>query len=192
MLKKLPFYPILFSIFPVLSLTAYNLGEISLDAALRPLLVSLLFGALLFGLAKWLLRDWYRAALAVLTILFVFFSYGQIYNLLEDVTFGNVSIFRHRTLLPLFAILVAVILYFIARRPRGSTAFTLGFNLLSMFLLIYPSSKILVSALQQESGDHPTPVSYSQVAANTVRPDIYYHHFGCLWSGRCFAKPARV
>jgi len=174
MLKKLPFYPILFSIFPVLSLTAYNLGEISPDAALRPLLASLLLGALLFGLARWILRDWYRAALAAVTILFVFFIYGQVYNLLEDVTFGNVSVFRHRTLLPSFGILMAVILYFVARRPRGSTAFTLGFNLLSIFLLIYPSSQILLNVLQQRPADRSTPAAYSQVAANAVRPDIYY------------------
>src|SRR5512142_1550743 len=98
MLKRLPFYPILFAIFPILSLTAYNIGQISLDAVPRPLLAALLLGLVLFGLARLALRDWYRAALAALAALFLFFIYGQVYNLLEDVTMGGISIFRHRTL----------------------------------------------------------------------------------------------
>lgn len=64
MLKKYPVYPIFFSIFPVLALAAYNIQEISLDVVFRPLLVSLALGIILFGLMKWILRDWYRAALA--------------------------------------------------------------------------------------------------------------------------------
>jgi hypothetical protein len=124
MLKRLPLYPILFAVFPVLSLAAYNIGEISLDVVLRPLSVSLVVGVLLFGLAGWILRDWDRAALAVLVSLFLFFVYGQVYNLLEDVTLGSVSIFRHRTLLPLFGILLTVLLYFVWRRLHQPHLFT--------------------------------------------------------------------
>src|SRR5688572_22981661 len=70
MRNKFPLYPILFSIFPVLSLAGYNIDEISLDVIWRPLLTSLLIGALLFGFAKLIFRDWGRAALAVSLILF--------------------------------------------------------------------------------------------------------------------------
>jgi hypothetical protein len=82
MLRKFPLYPILFSIFPVLSLAAYNIDEISLDVIFRPLLVSLLAGVILFGLAKLIFQDWGQAALAVLVALFFFFIYGQVYNIL--------------------------------------------------------------------------------------------------------------
>ncbi|RPJ28443.1 MAG: hypothetical protein EHM33_04480 [Chloroflexi bacterium] len=174
MLKRLPLYPILFSVFPVLSLAAYNTGEIALDAVLRPLFVSLFGGLILFGLASWILRDWDRAALAVLAVLFLFFIYGQVYNLVEDITFGNVSIFRHRTLLPVFGILLAALLFFIVRQLNQPRAFTLWLNLFSIFLLIYPMSKILLSVFQQESADRSVQASYSQVAADVNRPDIYY------------------
>ncbi|RPI94418.1 MAG: hypothetical protein EHM40_06605 [Chloroflexi bacterium] len=174
MLRRFPLYPILFSIFPVLSLAAYNIDEISLDVALRPLLVFLFSGVLLFGLAKWILRDWHRAALAVLAILFLFFTYGQVYNTLEDVTFGDMSIFRHRTLLPLLGILLAAFLYFVARRLAQPGTFTFWLNLLSIFLLIYPTSRIFLHALQQTSADRSVQAASSQVAANADRPDIYY------------------
>lgn len=174
MLKRLPLYPILFAVFPVLSLAAYNIGEISLDVVLRPLSVSLVVGVLLFGLAGWILRDWDRAALAVLVGLFLFFVYGQVYNLLEDVTLGSVSIFRHRTLLPLFGILLTVLLYFVWRRLHQPHVFTPWLNLFAIFLLIYPSAKIVWSVFQQTSADRSVQTSYSQVVASANRPDIYY------------------
>jgi hypothetical protein len=174
MLKKLPLYPILFSIFPVLSLAAHNISEISLDVILRPLFVSLLMGLILFGLMRFILRDWYRAALAVLTVIFFFFIYGQVYNILEDVTFGNVSIFRHRTLLPLYGILLVVLLYLIARRLKQPRTFTLWLNLLSIYLLIYPVSKIVLNVLQQSSANRAVHESSSQIVTSANQPDIYY------------------
>ncbi len=173
MLKKLPLYPILFAIFPVLSLTAYNIEQISLDAIPRPLLVSLLLGVILFGLACLLLRDGHRAALVTLAALCLFFIYGQIYNLLEDVTLGGVSVFRHRTLLPFFGVLFVIILYFILRLKQPGRA-TLWLNLLSILLLIYPISKITLSSLQQESADRSVHASYREVAAHADRPNVYY------------------
>ena len=174
MLKKLPFYPLLFSIFPVVSLAAYNIDQISLDVIIRPLFVSLFIGAILLGLMGLIFRDWDRAALAALLIMALFFSYGQIYNLLEDVTLGKLSIFRHRTLLPLFGIALAILLFFVARRFTQSKGLTIGLNILSLFLLIYPVSKITLDVFQQWSADGTVHASYREVVPKTNQPDIYY------------------
>jgi hypothetical protein len=174
MLKKFPLYPILFSIFPVLSLAGYNIDEISLDVIWRPLLISLLIGALLLGFAKWILRDWGRAALAVSITIVLFFIYGQVYNLLEDVTFGDMSLFRHRTLLPLFGMLLLLALVFVARRGNRSNPSPYWLNLLSIVLLVYPSFQIGVHVLQQWSAERALNSSYSQVVDNPNQPDIYY------------------
>lgn len=174
MSKRFPLYPILFAIFPVLSLTAYNLGEISLDAALRPLVVSLFLGIILFGSLGLVLRDWHRAALVAFVILFLFFLYGQIYNLLEDVTVGGVSVFRHRTLIPLFGIVLLAALYLIARRLRQPRAWTSWLNLISVFLLIYPIVKIAGNAFEQWSADRAVRSAHAATTNGTERPDIYY------------------
>ena len=134
MLKKFPLYPILFSIFPVLSLAAYNIDEISLDVIPRPLFVFLFVGLLLLGVAKLIFRDWHRAALAVSVILFLFFIYGQVYNILEDVTIGGVSLFRHRTLLPLFILLLLIALVLVFRYRQRPTPSPYWLNLLSIVL----------------------------------------------------------
>jgi hypothetical protein len=174
MLRKFPLYPILFSIFPVLSLAAHNIDEISLDVVFRPLLVSLLVGVTLFGLAKLIFRDWARAALAVSLILFLFFIYGQIYNVSEDVTFRDISLFRHRTLLPLFGMLLLAALVFVARRGNRSSPSPYWLNLLSIVLLIYPTFQIMVNVLQQWSADRMVSASSAEVSSKTDQPDIYY------------------
>src|SRR5690349_7474991 len=174
MLRKFPLYPILFSIFPVLSLAGYNIDEVSLDVIWRPLLISLLIGTVLFGFARLIFRDWDRAALAVSIILFLFFIYGQVYSVLEDVTFGDVSLFRHRTLLPLFGLLLLAALVFVARWAHRSTASPYWLNLLSIVLLIYPVFQVALNEFQQWSADRAFDSSPNQVIEKTNRPDIYY------------------
>src|SRR5437016_1686838 len=143
MFKKLNFYPILFSIFPILSLAAFNISEISLDVVIRPLLASLVFGIAIYAILWLILRDASRSALASLTIIAPFFLYGQVYNLLNDVTFKNISIFRHRTLLPLFGLLAITLFYLVVRKVNKPERFTLGLNLLSIWLLVYPTYGIV-------------------------------------------------
>src|SRR5262245_8704531 len=153
MFKRFPIYPILFSMYPIIALAAFNINEISLDVVVRPLLVSLLAGLLLFGLARLLIRDWHRAALVALVLIFFFFVYGHIYNLLEDVTVAGMSIFRHRTLLPLIGLIILALLYWIIYRMKRLTEWTPWLNLLAVFLMIYPTSRILISVFEQSSAD---------------------------------------
>lgn len=174
MLRKFPLYPILFSIFPVLSLAAYNIDEISLDVIPRPLFVFLLVGLLLFGAAKLMFRDWHRAALTVSVILFFFFIYGQVYNVLEDVTIRGISLFRHRTLLPLFILLLVVSLVLVARYRNQRNASPYLLNLLSIVLLVYPAFHLVPNVIRQRSAERAVSASNNQMATNTNQPDMYY------------------
>ena len=174
MLSKFPLYPILFAIFPVLSLAAHNIDEISLDAIFRPLLVSLLISAALFGIAKLMFRDRDRAALAALIILFFFFIYGQIYNVLEDVTFADISFFRHRTLMPLFGVLLVLSLLFVPRFILRSKPSPYWLNLFSIVLLMYPTYQIASSVLRQWSAERAVISSSGEISPTTDPPDIYY------------------
>lgn len=174
MFKQFPFYPVLCAIFPVLALAAYNIDEISLEVVLRPLVVTLIVSLVLYGFTKLVLGDWHRAALFTLTIVILFFVYGHIYNLLEDVTFAKVSIFRHRTLLPFLGLVLLTLLYWIAIRLKRPDAFTPWLNLLSIYLLIYPLGKITFNVAEQWSADRTVSVSAAQAAASAGQPDIYY------------------
>jgi hypothetical protein len=174
MFKRVCFYPILFSIFPVLSLSAYNIHEISLDVIVRPLLASFVFGIVLYSLLRLIIGDVSRSALASLMIIVPFFLYGQVYNLLEDVTFRDISIFRHRTLLPLIGLLFVFLFYFVVRTVNKPEMFTWGLNLLSIWLLAYPAYGIISFTWQQKLADRARLDATPSAVVEETKPDVYY------------------
>ena len=93
MLRRIPFYPVLFAGFCVLALMAYNIREIALSDMWTSLILALLISSIVYGLALLLIHDWHRAALVAFVVLFFFFTYGQIYNFLKDVNIGAVYVF---------------------------------------------------------------------------------------------------
>ena len=81
---SVPWYPIAISAYPVLALLATNIGEVGLDAAVRPLGVSMFFGGFLFLLIWIILRQPYKSAFLATLWLALFFSYGHIYMKIEE------------------------------------------------------------------------------------------------------------
>jgi hypothetical protein len=74
-----PWYPFVFSIYPVMALLAENVGQVKLETGLRPALVSLLLAVVLFGLFFLFLRNVYRAAFLATLWLVLIFSYGHLH-----------------------------------------------------------------------------------------------------------------
>ena len=73
-----PWYPIAISAYPSLALLAANAGQVGLDAVVRPLLVSVLFGGILFFILWFFLRRVYKAAFLTTLWLALFFSFGHV------------------------------------------------------------------------------------------------------------------
>ncbi|HMR99659.1 MAG TPA: sulfatase-like hydrolase/transferase [Anaerolineales bacterium] len=173
MLKKYPLYPILFALFSVVSLTANNIGQIFIGEMTRPLAFSLALAAILFWILHRLLRDPHRAALASASLLFLFFSYGQVYSAFEGASVFGLELFRHRILFPVNCVLGALLVFWILRKVRQPSSFTYALNLISIFLLIYPSFTISSALLRQLASNGPSKNS-SAVTANSNSPDVYY------------------
>ena len=176
MLRKTPFYPVLFAGFCVLALMAYNIREIALSDMWASLMYALLISIIVYGLTRLLIHDWHRAALVAFAVLVSFFTYGQIYNFLKDVNIGNAYIFRHRTLLLLYGLLLILAVYWIIRKLEKPGNWTYWLNLLSIYLLIYPAFVISSNAIQQFLA-YRSALSTNVVKAQTInsaRPDIYY------------------
>ena len=173
MLRKIPFHPILFAGFCVLALMSHNIGEIPLKDMWMSLMLALLIGVIIYALTRLFIHDWHRAALAALAILFCFFTYGQVYAILANV---NAQLFRHRNFLALYGLLLIFALYWIIRKTKKPESWTYWLNLLSIYLLIYPTFVMSSYALRQFMAYRAaasTKVAKAQ-AANSVRPDIYY------------------
>jgi len=75
-----PWYPLVFSAYPVLALLSFNIGQIKVEAGWRALLFSVLFAGILSLLLKFILRDWYRATFLSTLWMALIFSFGHIRN----------------------------------------------------------------------------------------------------------------
>ncbi len=171
MIKKFNLYPFLFTLFPILSLTAYNIRQIFISEMVRPLVFSLLLVAIIFGFLYLLWHDGNRAAILTTFLLLLFFSYGQLYSSLE----GSSALGRHRILLPLFGVLGLVSIVWIARTKIKFDQIRYGLNLLSIFLLIYPVFTISSVLVQQAISDYSSRKADVTVdVVNTNQPDVYY------------------
>lgn len=172
MLKKIPLYPFLFAAFSVISLAAHNIGQIFIGETTRPLLFSLFLAGILFWIFNRLLHDSHRAALPSAALLFLFFTYGQVYTAFE----GQLGLFRHRILFPFFCFLALVAVFWIVRKVRQPQSFTYPLNLVSIFLLIHPSFTILSNLAQQFFFDMSSQNDAAPAKGNAdaAMPDVYY------------------
>lgn len=176
MTKKIPLYPFFFAVFPALSLGAHNIGQIFIGEISRPLAFSLALAGCLFWFFSRLLRDPHRAALTSAALLVLFFTYGQLYSAFEGQTILGLGLFRHRILFPLFGVLGGFLVFWIVRKVRQAGVPTYPLNLISIFLLIYPSFVIIFTLARQTISDaaskNKSAASSGDAAA--APPDVYY------------------
>ncbi len=74
-----PWYPIAISAYPALALLNANAGEVQSNAVVRPLLVSILFGGILYFITWLYFRNIHKAAFLTALWLALFFSFGHVY-----------------------------------------------------------------------------------------------------------------
>ena len=175
MLKRIPFYPLFLSIFPILSLASYNIHEIFVSAIFRPLIASLLLGGGVYGLAYLFTRDIHRAALISSIILLFFFTYGHLYDAVEDITIAGATVFRHRTLVPVLILIILGILI-LAWRHKNPGSLSYSLNLITLVMLVFPIFTIGSYLIRQSIANRETPKAKvaSSVQLDKNVPDVYY------------------
>ncbi len=174
-----PLHPILFAAYPVLALSAWNLGELQPAACLRILAISLaLAGAVWWGLSR-LLQDSHKAAILTSLVAVLFYSYGHVYQVTEGVSLAGLVVGRHRVLLVIWAAaLVGVSLWVIKRRaiPAGLTRFLNITIALALILPLLQIGNYQVRAMTrgpQANTASASPVTLAPPAGQPL-PDVYY------------------
>jgi len=176
--QTFPFYPFLFAAFPVLALFAYNKFETQFSNILRPLLVTLLIGSLLYGLFYLIFhKKVSKAALVTGVSLLLFFSYGHVFNLIQSSERLRPILGRHPFLVAIFGLLWLVILFLAIRNKIGSD-FTHLLNIFSIILISLPLIQMgrfyLSEAISQNRiKDNPSEVTAGE-SGLTYQPDVYY------------------
>ncbi len=142
------------------------------------MLVTLAIVGLFLCIFRLILGSWTKAALAASAFLVLFFSYGHIYNLVQNRLLLGVNVGRHRVLFPLFIIVFVLILVWVWR-SKDIRNVTTALNLIGVLVLIYPLYQITSYEIKASVRSPDSPLQQAQVEnLNLTRgknlPDIYY------------------
>ena len=165
-------HPLLFAMFPILALYAYNVAEVSPSEIVLPtaiVLGSTLILLLLFGV---ILRNLKKAGIVVSIFLVLFFSYGHVANAVEGWGIDD------KVLLPLWSLLIICGAYFVIRTCRDLRTLTSILNMVAITLVIIPAINIVVHETRAASYDVKTTETMETNAVDLgeidTLPDIYY------------------
>ena len=177
-MKKILSYlhPFLFAVYPITELRNFNIAYVDSASLVRPILVSLLSTALIWGLLRLLTREWTKSGIVTTLIVIVFFSYGHIFLQIQS-TFGEMI--RHRYLLLIFAALFALAVWFIFWRMKNAEALVNFLTATGAFLVIFSvarSAQYDYSVYQSAREVEAAMDSYREEASSSTvgeRPDVY-------------------
>jgi hypothetical protein len=176
-LQHFPFHPLMFAIFPALSLMGNNINEVEPSFLWRPLLGLFFAAFILLGILGMTLRDWQRPALFLTIVIFLFFTYGHVYFYLKKIGVGGLILGRHRHMLPLWIGLVVLAGWWVFRRLRNPGSLTPPLNFIAIFLLIYPSFQVVSYVIQRERAERSALAAAQAQGASLplgYAPDVYY------------------
>jgi len=176
--RVFPFYPLLFGIYPVLTLAAVNIAQIDLSWMFRSLVFSIVITLILFGLLRWVMRSWTKAAFLCLCLLILFFTYGHVYSLLKNVNDPVLGLVRFRYLLAGWIVLGGLALWLSTKKYVTSPSFVVTMNFIVVALMIFPAYQLVQFEIRQElqKPNQPldTPANNVSTTGEQSYPDIYY------------------
>jgi hypothetical protein len=173
-----PVYVLLVAAFPVLYLYAHNIAETEFGDAALPLAVSLAGAMVLWTLLTLILRNARKAGIAVAIFLFFFFTYGRVYEVLEN---SGVFVPKHAHLLPVTLFIWGYCVYFISRAKRDFRTTTTVLNVVAVALIVINLFNIASYEIKLARRDTGTPqesntqaLAASNLTELNTLPDIYF------------------
>ena len=125
-------HPFLLSLVPVLFIYSQNINETPVQEIILPTLLILSGAVLLWLLTRFIIKNNEKSAFIISLLLFLSFSYGHIYLLIDDFTLGNSDIGRHRYLLIPFAISFIVGTYYFVKTKVNLNNMSTIFNVFAV------------------------------------------------------------
>jgi hypothetical protein len=170
---SMPWYPIVSSAYPVLTLLSTNAGQVQPDAALRPLAASLLFGTSLFLLVWLFFRNPYRAAFLTTLLLAMFFAYGHAYIYIDE-QYPESS--YTGWLAVVWGLLFGLAFFWVTRPRLKFVSSTVALNTGALALVIMSAGQVNFEDGTQ--GGHRLAFETAPVDSGLVRPqdppDVYF------------------
>jgi hypothetical protein len=182
MKKSLVIHPFLFAIFPILFLLSHNIKQTSIDEIVIPTAITISFTFMLWSLLNFVFKNKKKAGLLVSLFLLLFFSYGHIYNAIENtyIEIGGVVIGPNKVLFPILGILFFLSTYFCIKTRRNLHNLTNLLNIAAASLVVI--SLINIGTYKLKTGvawqDNKSTENIKTNLVNLEKPamlpDIYY------------------
>ena len=177
MIKKLPFkiyHPILFSIFPILSLYSNNINELNFKEIWLPAGFSILLVILFWRLFNFFLKDVYKSAIFTSLFFLLFASYSHIVGGIITPLFPNIP---NRYFLLLLILITLMMGIFLSKFKKNIKQLTIIMNIFSISLLVFPLISITLKEIERAKYNLKLvpilSVNGSKINITSM-PDIYY------------------
>lgn len=172
-------YLLLFAVFPILSLYAYNIEEAPITDLVLPLIGTVLATFILLSVFRLILRSFDKAIIGTYFFLLLFFSFGHVRDIasslgLKSFIAGGLSFGTQFILGPIWAILFVVVFFLLVRTKRNFSKTIRFLSTMGVILIIFPLVTIGIYGLTssppppREVEDFPPNIEGSKL------PDIYY------------------
>jgi hypothetical protein len=172
--------PLLFAIFPILSLWATNFSRIDAQDVLRPLLEAILAALVIYFILKWVLRDGGKAGLLSTLVLFLYFSYGHIFAMIRGIP--DLGLTRNRIMGPLWLLALLAGGFLIVKFGKKISGLIPFLNYTGLALLVlagfqlgyahYQELSVPVQTVQAGSIEN-NAFDLSNAGSKEAYPDIY-------------------
>lgn len=175
-ITSFPWHPLALGIYPVMALYARNVRQTEMVVVFRSLVIAFAFSCALMLLFRMILFDWHRAAFCTAVLVLLFFSYGHVYNYVEDVSPFGVLLGRHRFLVIIWAGLALLAVTVSFRKSMNIARYTAILNTIAIVLLLFPLATVILYrfSVRDVPSVRVDPVSALTVMTDQALPDVYY------------------
>ena len=173
--KFIVIHPILIALFPVFLVYSQNIHLILIQGIIFPILIILGITIVIWASIRFVLKNTRKSALLTSLYVFLFFSYGIIFKILESNVTEEYLILIHVLLLITYTSLVVFITYYVVKTRRNFSYVTSTTNVVSIILLSLIFLNITVYNFENFSSfdDEAYEPTIAGNNPNSL-PDIYY------------------
>jgi hypothetical protein len=178
-MRKLSIHPILFALYPVIAMYAFNMGQARLADTLRAAVFLPICAVILMCLLRLVIKDFPRAGLLTSLSFMLFFSYGHLINRLISSRFEPFLEKAPWLIAVIYSIVFLLGIYLIVFRIKSIGELTFSLNVMGLVLLILPLYSIISFKLENPA---PTQADFIAATGESTQaitpgldmPDVYY------------------
>lgn len=176
LLKRVPWFYILFTIFPLLFLWVKNVSEIYASDVIRPFVFTLAGSGILYAILYAIFRNTWKAALIGSLLLLAFFSYGQLYY--EARVTPALRLFSHHSILmPIYAIILGIGIWVLSFRLKKYDGVSRYLNWVSLALVVIQVAQLgyaTIAAYSRARQPLELQAGLAIKADTKDLPDVYF------------------